>query len=445
MRLLSNLAYRIACVLLAAALGALQAVPAFAAIQGSDYVGSTTVTDRSLTITEAPVIDAAYGILCDADGTVLWSRGADEPSAMASITKVMTAVVALENASLDDEFTVSAAAASVGESSAGLAAGNKVNLKSLLCGLLIHSGNDAAYAIAEGVGGSVDAFVEMMNAKAAELGLTNTHYANPHGLDAQGHYSSASDICVLSRYAMNNETFREIVGMRKVTLDYGGGKQTFKSTNSLLNTWDECTGIKTGYTNDAGYCLTSSAERDGIELYAVVLGCSNEAERFTDCYKLLDWGFSHYRPYTLATTGDVLVDVPLTGFLNKTVPAGVPEDVTSMVLDYDGDISIDVTLVDLPDGVDEGERVGTVTWRQNENVLASAPLVAKEHVGAPWAVQTLWTSIIRLVGWFTGDEGVAAGTLHAQTIAVTRNDDLSGEEIDSELESSIRSDALSAQ
>ena len=131
---------------------------ALADIRGTDYVGSTTVTDRRLTVTEAPTIDAAYGVLVDADGNVLWSREADHQSAMASITKIMTAVVALENAQLDDVFTVSAAAASVGESSAGLAQGDKATVYQLLCGLLIHSGNDAGVVLAEGVAGSVESF-----------------------------------------------------------------------------------------------------------------------------------------------------------------------------------------------------------------------------------------------------------------------------------------------
>ena len=149
---------------------------ALADIRGTDYVGSTTVTDRRLTVTEAPTIDAAYGVLVDADGNVLWSREADHQSAMASITKIMTAVVALENAQLDEVFTVSAAAASVGESSAGLAQGDKATVYQLLCGLLIHSGNDAGVVLAEGVAGDVASFVQMMNDKAQELGLRNTVY-----------------------------------------------------------------------------------------------------------------------------------------------------------------------------------------------------------------------------------------------------------------------------
>ncbi len=417
---------------------------AFADIKGTDYVGPTTVSDRGLTITEVPTINAKYGILVDSEGNVLWSRGADTQSAMASITKIMTAVVVLENAKLSDTYTVSANAASVGESSIGVAVGEKVSVKNLLCGLLVHSGNDAGVVLAEGVAGSVDAFVDMMNAKAQELGLTNTHYDNPHGLDSKDHYSSASDICVLSRYAMQNKTFAKIVGKKKVTVDYGSRKQTFKSTNSLLNMWDPCIGIKTGYTSNAGYCLTSAVRQDGVTLYAVVLGCEDITQRFTDSLRLFSWGFKHYRTTTLATADENLVDVPVSAYTDKTIAAGVEQDVSTQVLDYDGDISIDVALVDLPDGVAVGDRVGTITWRQGENALASAPLVAKESCGRPLAVVQVWTSIVRLVGWFTGDDAVAQSVLHTQTITVDYKSNDNGETIDEALEEAIRQDSLEA-
>jgi D-alanyl-D-alanine carboxypeptidase (penicillin-binding protein 5/6) len=426
------------CFLLACALAGLFPVYALAAIQGSDYVGSTTVTDRNLNITEAPAIEAKYGILVDSDGNVLWSRGANKKSAMASITKVMTAVVALENANLDDEYTVSSAAASIGESSAGLKAGEKLSLESLLELMLVHSSNDAANVIAEGVSGSSDAFVEKMNEKAADLGLKNTHYVDPEGLDQSGHYTTASDISVLVRYAMKNETFRDIVKMKTTTQTYGGSTHTFINTNALLATWDSCIGVKTGYTDSAGECLASAAEKDGVELYAVVLGCTDEVQRFTDSYKLLDWGFSHYRSYTLASADDVLVDVPMSGYVNRTVKAGVSEDVTSCVLDYDGDISVDVKLFDIPDGVSEGDTVGSITWRQGEKIVASEPLVAKESVGAPMPWTSVITAFVRLFGVLTGDKAVAQSTLYAQTIKVELDTSDAGQTVGTKLEKQIR-------
>lgn len=412
---------------------------AMAAVQGDDYVGATTVTDRGLNITEAPVIDASYGILCDADGTVLWSRGADTQASIASITKIMTAIIALENGSLEDTIEVSSAAASVGESSAGLSAGDELTLEQLLNALLVHSGNDAAVAIAEGVGGSVDAFVELMNAKAEDMGLTNTHFENPTGLDADGHYSSAADVCVLARYAMGFDTFRSIVSQDSVTLEYGGSSETLMSTNALVACWDSCIGIKTGYTSSAGQCLASCAEQDGLELYAVVLGSSDEVERFIDSYKLLDWGFAHYRSYTLASAGDVLVDVPLSAYIDRTVSAGIAEDVSAYVLDYNGDISVDVKLLDVADGVEEGDVVGTIVWRQSETVVASTSLVALESVAAPMPWTSVFTALVRLVGAFTGDEGIAESTLYVSTVSVEMTDDTAGQIMDASMETELRS------
>lgn len=409
-----------------------------AAVQGDDYVGATTVTDRGLNVTQAPAVEARYGILVDADGNVLWSRGAYTHSAMASTTKMMTAIVALENGNLSDTYTVSQNAASVGESSAGLRTGDKVTLEALLNGLLVHSGNDAAVAIAEAIAGDVDSFVNMMNEKAEAMGLKDTFFKNPSGLPAEGHYSCASDLSVIARYGMRNSTFREIVGKESVTLDYGGRKRTLKSSNALMCSWDSCIGIKTGFTNAAGQCLVSAASQDGLELYAVVLGCTDEFQRFTDSYKLLDWGFAHYRNYQLASKDDVLVDVPLSGFVNRTVKAGVAEDVNAHVLDYDGNVSIDIKLVDLPDGVRKGQEVGTIIWRQGESVVASAPLVAKQRVGAPMPWTSVITAAVRLLGVFTGDAGVAESKVHVQTIDIEMTDDTAGSVMDPKVDKKIR-------
>ena len=409
---------------------------AYADILGSDLIGSTSVSDRSLTVSEVPTLDCTYGILSDAQGNIIWSRSSDSKSAIASITKIMTATVALENADLNAEYTVSSTAASVGESSAGLVQGSTMTLDNLIRALLVHSGNDAAITIAEGIAGSVDSFVQMMNDKAVNLGLTNTHFDNPHGLDSSEHYSCAADICVLSRYAMKNQTFREIVSEPSVRVVSNKQDDTYDSTNVLIQYWDECIGIKTGYTNNAGFCLASAASRNDQELYAVVLGCSNAATRFTDSYKLLTWGFDHYRNIELANSNDVLVDAPVSAYIDKTVKAGVKENVSDYILDYNGDISVDVHLKDLPDGVDEGQEVGVITWRQGEFVITSAPLVAKEKVGKPLPPISIFSATLRLVGVFTGDDCIAQSVLHVQAIPVQRSENLVGR-IDSQLETDV--------
>lgn len=415
---------------------------ALAAINGNDYVGQSTVNDRGMNITEAPAIESPYGILVDEDGNVLWARGQDEHRAMASITKTMTAIVALENGDLDEVFTISSRAASVGESSAGLVAGQQVTLRDLVAGLLVHSGNDASMAIAEGIAGGESEFVQMMNAKAQQMGLENTHFQNPHGLDeglaADEHYSSAADISVIVRYAMQDPTFREIVGMKSCTLNLSGEPKELLTTNALLATWDDCIGVKTGFTNKAGQCLAAAASKNGVELYAVVLDSTDEVQRFIDAYKLLDWGFTHYRPYTLASAEQVLVDAPMSGFLDKTVKAGVLEEVTGMVFDFNGDIAIDVRLTDKPDGVAKGDTVGTITWRQGENIVASVPLVALEDRMGPSPVTSVITSLVRCVGVITGDQCVAQSTIHAQAPEVERVESTAGQGMNAELEMDIR-------
>ena len=418
------------------------AFPANAAIDGSDYIGSTTVTERGLTITEAPSSACEEGILCTSDGTVLWSRNANEKHAMASVTKMMTALVVLESGvDINSTTKISANAASVGESTSELMAGYVVTIYDLLCGLLVHSGNDAGIALAEATYGDVDSFVEKMNEKAKELGLTNTHFTNPHGLDDDNHYSTAYDLCVLQRYCMTNSTFAEIVGKKKVTVSYSGKKKTFRSTNSLMNSWKACKGTKTGYTNNAGYCLASTAVQDDIQLYCVVLGCSDESERFTDSYKLLEWGFNHYRKTLFAKAGETLVDVPLSAYLDKTVAAGIKEDYYGTILDYDGNVSVEISLKDISGGISKGSDVGTITFKQGDSIVGSVTLVALETKLPPLAITTIWTSAVRLIGCVTGDDAIADSVVYIQEIEVTRNDDLSGEEVQESMEKSIRKDA----
>lgn len=423
----------LACALCLGAPGA-----ALAAINGNDYVGQSTVNDRGMNITEAPAIESPYGILVDAAGNVLWARAEDERRAMASITKTMTAIVALENGNLDEVYPVSAKAASVGESSAGLVAGQRATLRDLVAGLLVHSGNDASMAIAEGIAGGEKEFVQMMNDKASQMGLENTHFQNPHGLDADDHYTSAADISVIVRYAMQDPTFREIVGMKSCTLDLSGQPKELLTTNALLATWDDCIGVKTGFTNKAGQCLAAAASKDGVELYAVVLDSTDEVQRFIDAYKLLDWGFTHYRPYTLASPDQVLVDAPMSGFLDKTVKAGVAEEVRGMVFDFNGDIAIDVRLTDKPDGVAKGDTVGTITWRQGENIVASVPLVALEDKMGPSPVTSVITSLVRCIGILTGDQCVAQSTIYVQAPEVERVQSTAGQGMNAELEMDIR-------
>ncbi|MFO7299129.1 MAG: D-alanyl-D-alanine carboxypeptidase family protein [Actinomycetes bacterium] len=265
-----------------------------------------------------PHLDAASWILYDASaGIVLTEYNADEPRAPASITKIMTVLLALENADPDDMVTVSNRAAATGEREIGLVPGEQVPLGALMRAALIHSANDAATAIAEHVAGSVDAFAEMMNARAEELGMTRTHFVNPHGLDATGHVTTARDMLTLGIEAMKIPQFRQMVGARKLVFPDApdGTRRIGESTNLLVGEYPGANGIKTGFTNRALLTIVASAERDGRELYTVVMGTMERRSHFEAAKVLFDYGFE---------------DLYMVG-----VAAGVPYRTTRRVADED--------------------------------------------------------------------------------------------------------------
>lgn len=257
-----------------------------------------------------PEVTAASWILYDASTeAVLGAKNPDEQRAVASITKIMTALVALERGDMDDLVTISQRAADTGEREIGLVAGEQITLGALLKAALIHSGNDAATAIAEHVGGSVEGFVALMNQKAQELGLRNTNFVNPHGLDAPGHHSSARDMLVIARAAMEYPEFRDIVRSRIVVFPQApdGTNRVGTATNLLLGTYEGADGIKTGFTFQALLTFVASAERDGRRLYAVVLGSEGERAHLNDARSLFDYGFDDLGMYGILATGNEYV------------------------------------------------------------------------------------------------------------------------------------------
>jgi len=369
---------------------------ASASVSQADMIARTTLAESPHLMAAAPDIDAPAGILETIDGRELWSREADAERAMASTTKIMTALVVLEHAEMTDVVTVSQTAAGVGEAEVDLRPGQEITVGMLLEGMLVRSGNDAAIALAEHVGGSLDGFTAMMNQKAASLGLAHSSFANPHGLDEPGHYSSAEDLATLSTLAMSDARFADMVSQPSVMVDDGqGGAKRYESSNKLLGTYEGANGVKTGWTNKAGYCLVASAERGDIGLVAVVLGTDSEDERFDEARVLLDWGYAHYRPMEVATAETTASLVPVTDYLDRTVPAVVGESVTVPVFDLDGEVTASADVVhEVEAPVIEGQRLGTLTVRQGERLLAQVPIVAARDVAAPDA----WE---RIEIWFT--------------------------------------------
>jgi serine-type D-Ala-D-Ala carboxypeptidase (penicillin-binding protein 5/6) len=326
----------------------------------------------------------------------LWARDPDTRRPMASITKVMTAIVALEHSSSSDVVTVPREAITVGQSSAGLIAGEKLTMFELLEALLVKSGNDAAVTIAVHVGGSQDEFVAMMNRKAADLGLTDTHFANPHGLDAPEHYTTADNLAVLARYAMTKPIFADIVRRSKVTIGKGKRRRTLLSTDLLLGVYKGAIGVKTGNTDGAGYSVVSAAQRQGVTLYAVVLGTKTDRQRFVDAKALLDWGFAHYRPMQLADRGTVVAEAPVSSYLDRSVQVVVSQDTTVPILDLEGAIKRTVSVSAIPAPVTKGQQLGVATFRQGSRVVATVPLVATQDVGRPNPFEAVWVATVRV-------------------------------------------------
>ena len=238
----------------------------------------------------APSVSAASCVLMYEDGQMLYARCAEEKSLIASTTKLMTALVCLENTKLEDSVRVSATACAVEGSSVGLRAGESYSVRELMLGLLLASGNDAALALAEHVSGSVQAFVGLMNQKAEALGLTHTHFANPHGLDAPEHFSTANDLARLMLVCMQNERFCELIASPSMSLD---GK-VYLNHNRLLRSCPGCIGGKTGYTMAAGRCLVSCCERAGLRFVCVTL---SDPDDWKDHWALYDWAFRSYRAF----------------------------------------------------------------------------------------------------------------------------------------------------
>ena len=275
----------------------------------------------------APDVSAKAAVLIEADsGDAVFEKNADERLPMASTTKIMTALVAIEQVPFDRTVQINGNAVGVEGSSVYLKAGEKLSFKDLLYSLMLASANDAAAAIAYECAGGIEEFAEMMNEKALEIGLQNTHFTNPHGLDHEEHYTTARDLAVLTRYAMENESFRQVVSTLTYQLEREAedGVCLVVNHNKLLRTYEGATGVKTGFTKRSGRCLVSAAERDGVRLIAVTIDAPNDWE---DHRRMLDYGFSSYENVTIAEAGELSVTLPCIGGDKSTVRCSNTESV----------------------------------------------------------------------------------------------------------------------
>ncbi len=319
-------------------------------------------------------------VIIDAQsGRVLLSHNAESPLPMASTTKVMTALLALENGDLDAPVTCSRTAFGVPGTSIYLAEGETLTLREMLYGLMMASGNDAATAIAEHIGGTVADFCTMMTARAAELGCKNTVFLTPHGLPCEGHYTTAHDLALIARKAMSHPEFREIVGTSRATIPWEGRTydRVLNNKNKLLTTYEGATGIKTGYTKKAGRCLVFGAQREGMEIIGVVLNCW---EWFEEAARLMDTAFERYEAITMLTAGDIAGTIPVTHANGAAVDAVLSADLTGVVAKG----SLPQVEIDLPDTVDapvqQGQLLGTARLTEKGVTIAEVPLMAADDV-----------------------------------------------------------------
>lgn len=348
-------------------------------------------------------IAAPSAVLMDAaTGTVLYEKNAHAPLAPASVTKIMTLLLVMEaldsgRISWDDTVTASEAAAAKGGSQVYLEPGEQMTMEEMIKSVAVVSANDCATALAEHVAGSESAFVEMMNNRAAELGMADTHFVNCTGLDdepnAAEHLTTAYDIALMSRELLKHDRIREFTTIWMDTVR--NGEFGLSNTNKLVRFYQGTTGLKTGYTSSAGHCLSASAERDGLELIAVVLHCSSSGERFQSAKQLLDYGFAGY---TLVTP-DETTEIPAVPVVLGEVDAITPVlSEASPVLVEKGQAGKITTRVEVAEQVrapvEAGQRLGTLTIQSDGSPLQAVPLVAPEAV----ARKSWWDVTKELLG-----------------------------------------------
>ncbi len=333
-------------------------------------------------------------LLCADNGQFLYKKNADIKLPMASTTKIMTALVAIENSSPDDTVAVDRRAVGVEGSSIYLTEGEVLKMEELLFGLLLASANDAAEAIAFEIGKSIEGFAALMNNKAKELGLSNTHFDNPHGLDSENHYTTASDLAILTSEALKNDTFAKIVSTYKFTISTKNGARVLINHNKLLRTYEGSIGVKTGFTKRSGRCLVSAAKRNGLTLVAVTI---NAPDDWNDHRTLLDSGFSAYSMVNALDEREYKVSLPVIGGTDQTVLC-LSRDKISAVLSSDispQDLSFTLEMPNfLYAPIEKGERVGKLTVKLKGKTIGQTDITAEYSVSAVEYKTSIWQKLI---------------------------------------------------
>ncbi|TEB16590.1 D-alanyl-D-alanine carboxypeptidase DacF precursor [Pelotomaculum sp. FP] len=327
-----------------------------------------------------PSITADAAILMDAGtGQILFEKNAGLKKPPASTTKIMTALLALEGGDLQETVTVSPHAASVGEASLELTAGEMLTLQALLYGALLESGNDACVALAEHIGGTEGNFVLLMNQKAKLIGADSTSFKNTNGLPAADHYTTAKDLATITRYAFHNQVFKQIIGTRNIIIESSMGTRHLSNTNRLLWSYYGADGVKTGTTVEAGCCLVASAARDGRKLISVVL---NSDDRWTDSIKLLDYGFERFENLRVIDRGAVVGSAMVEEGITDEVMAVASAEL-DVVIPRDEEVALEKVVSierQITAPLVKGQPIGRITAKINGEVVGSVELVSDRDV-----------------------------------------------------------------
>lgn len=346
----------------------------------------TVAGNVSSTDTKLAGLYAKYAVLMDATNRrVLFEKEADKEVPMASTTKIMTLLVVLENAYLDDVVTVSDYAATMPDVQLNMKAGEQYRLNDLLYSLMLESHNDTAVAIAEHVGGSVEEFAVMMNEKAKEIGAYHTNFVTPNGLDADGHYTTAQDLALIASYAIENESFLKIVQTQTYTFhEQTTGKSiTVNNKDKFLSLYEGAIGIKTGFTGDAGYCFVGAVNRDGKKLVSVVLACGwppNKGYKWKDTTTLMNYGVKEYDLKEIVTQGTSFQQISVTDSIEGGSITPYVDESVALLLRKDETVDFDIKLPKvLAAPIKKNDTVGEITIYINDEKYKVLPLYSKEE------------------------------------------------------------------
>lgn len=343
---------------------------------------------------EEPKISSKYAIVLDRNSkSILYGKNEKSKTKMASTTKIMTSLIVIENCNLNDVVEISAKSAGTAGSRLKIKKGDKITVKDLLYGLMLRSGNDTAVALAEYVGGSIEGFAVLMNEKAKELGLENTHFVTPHGLDSDEHYTTAYELAILTDYALKNEIFADIVRIKTCNISINGTSRTISNTNELLGNLNGVYGVKTGFTNGAGRCLVTAVKREDLDIICIVLGADTKKIRTTDSVKLIEYTYANFQTIDLQTK----IEEEFNNWKNINqgrinIEKGIKNVINLRLEEYDikkypiknnteNQIKIEINAnLNLVAPVEENTKIGEVTIIYDNNIISRIGILTTEKI-----------------------------------------------------------------